>query len=236
MDLKNQTLLIISPHPDDEVLGCGGLIKRIKDEGGKVYVIYLTVGVTLEYSPKGVSTGKERLKEIEDVANFLHYDDYKISFPGDNFHLKLDSMPLSVIINEIENGKDISLREIKPTIIAMPKLNDYNQDHNTATRAVLAAVRPAPVEIKPLQRMVIGYESVPTSDWWTDNKINPNLFISLSDEVLETKIQALNLYKSQVRPNAHPRSLQSMRNLAYYRGMYIGEKAAEAFFCYRSIF
>src|SRR4051812_37271375 len=89
IDLKNQILLVISPHPDDEVLGSGGLIKRIKDEGGKVYVLFLTVGVTVEYSQKGISTESERLKEIEEAAKYLKYDDYRIVFIGEDYHLKL---------------------------------------------------------------------------------------------------------------------------------------------------
>jgi len=44
MNLNNEKLLVIAPHPDDEVLGCFGLIKKIKKNGGKVYVEFLTMG------------------------------------------------------------------------------------------------------------------------------------------------------------------------------------------------
>ena len=113
LNIDRQTLLVMAPHPDDEVLGCGGLIKRIKDNGGKVYVVFLTVGNTKDYSKSGSSTIQERIKEIEKVAKFLKYDDYKIVFPGDEFHLKLDQMPKKDLISEIENGQRISLNKIK---------------------------------------------------------------------------------------------------------------------------
>ena len=87
INLRDQTLLIIAPHPDDEILGCGGLIKRIKEEGGKVYVLFMTVGTTVDYSSKGKSSYQERIKEIEKVAKFMQYDDYAIAFPGNNHHL-----------------------------------------------------------------------------------------------------------------------------------------------------
>ena len=43
-NLKNKRLLVISPHADDEVLGCGGLISKVKKEGGKVFVLIFNVG------------------------------------------------------------------------------------------------------------------------------------------------------------------------------------------------
>ena len=44
MDLKQEKLLIIAPHADDEVLGCCGLINKVKDNGGKVFVNVLSIG------------------------------------------------------------------------------------------------------------------------------------------------------------------------------------------------
>lgn len=37
-------ILIVSPHPDDELLACGGLISRIRASGGEVRVVFLTNG------------------------------------------------------------------------------------------------------------------------------------------------------------------------------------------------
>ena len=34
--MKN--ILVIAPHPDDEVLGCGATIAKLADQGNKVYV------------------------------------------------------------------------------------------------------------------------------------------------------------------------------------------------------
>ena len=234
LDFKHERLLVIAPHPDDEVLGCGGLIKRIKEEGGKVYVLFITIGNTKEYSKNGNSTIQERMKEIEKVAKFLKYDDYRIVFKGDRFHLKLDQLPQKDLMSEIENGQKVSLNKTKPTIVALPYLTDYNQDHRSVSQAVLASVRPAPPDIKPLQRTILGFESVPTADWWHTPR-NINFFVSLSDNDLKVKISALKIYKSQLRIGYHTRSIWAMKNLAYFRGMQIGERSAEAFYCYRDI-
>ena len=44
MKLEKERLLVISPHADDEILGCYGLIKKIKDGGGEVFVQILSLG------------------------------------------------------------------------------------------------------------------------------------------------------------------------------------------------
>jgi N-acetylglucosamine malate deacetylase 1 len=235
IDLSKQKLLIVAPHPDDEVLGCGGLIKKIKDAGGKVYVLFLTVGVTMDYSERGVSTGDERKQEVEAVAKFLGYDDYKIAFEGDDYHLKLDGMLQKNIMEELENGKRVSLNTLHPTIVATPFLSDYNQDHSVASRAVFAAARPAPESLKPMQKIILGYESVPTAGWWSSSPNSANFLIPLDDTTLDAKLKALDLYRSQVRPFPHPRSIESVKNLAQYRGLLAGQKAAEAFYSYRVI-
>lgn len=234
LDLKKQTLLVISPHPDDEVLGCGGLIKKIKDEGGKVYVLFLTVGDTKDYRKEGKSTENERMREVEAVAKFLKYDDYHFAFPGNQYHLRLDQLPQLEIMEKIERGTPVSLNVIKPTIVTVPGLPDYNQDHRSGTYALFGAARPAPDDTKPLQRIILGYESVPIADWWSSPGAF-NFFVPLTRDEVETKIEALKLYMSQIRSGSHPRSIESLRYLAYHRGRSAGAFAAEAFYSYRII-
>src|SRR3989344_9283508 len=81
--LIKQRLLVVAPHPDDEVIGCGGLIQKIKEGSGKVYILFLTVGETRDFSKKGISSLATRKKEIEKVAKFLQYDDYDIALEGE---------------------------------------------------------------------------------------------------------------------------------------------------------
>ncbi len=233
LNLKNQTLLLIAPHPDDEILGCGGLIKRIKEGGGKVYALFMTVGTTQDYAANGISTYDQRLKEIEKVSKFLGYEDYRIAFPGNDHHLRLDSIPQIDLISSIENTHKISLNRLRPTIIATPQPFDYNQDHRAVAEAVIAATRPAPDGYKSLQKTILGYEFSATAHWSIATPNNPNFFVELKDEDLSVKIKALKLYSSQIREGAHTRSTDAMKNLAYLRGAQVGVKAAEAFYSYR---
>lgn len=233
--LENQTLLVIAPHPDDEVLGCGGLIKKIKDGRGKVYVLFLTVGNTEDFSPKGRSTARERLKEIEAVAKFLKYNNYHLAFEGDKFHLKLDLLGQKKIMDVIERKSPVSLEKIKPTIVAFPSFSSYNQDHQITAMASHAALRPSPREKKHFVQTVISYEA-PHDLWRIQDLPEPNFFVPLGKTEINVKLSALKLYKSQLRPGANLRSPESMEALSRLRGHLIGSEYAEGYFAYRSVF
>ena len=43
--MKN-SVLVVAAHPDDEVLGCGGTIKKITKMGIKVNIMFLSDGVS----------------------------------------------------------------------------------------------------------------------------------------------------------------------------------------------
>lgn len=61
-------LLVIAPHPDDEVLGAGGLMQRVKSTGGAVRIVYLTDG---EGYPEGVK--REEHVAAPTAKDFLGY-------------------------------------------------------------------------------------------------------------------------------------------------------------------
>lgn len=226
---KARTLLIVAPHPDDEIFGCGGLIHRVKEAGGRVFVLYLTVGTTKDFSKKGQSTLHERMKEIERVATLMRFDGYKVAFPGDDYHLQLDAVPQKRLIHEIERGEGISLEAVKPTTLAIPSAHDYNQDHRAANRAAITATRPVPGIYKHFVSTVLEYE-FPYFTWTSEvEKPSPNIFVSMDEKTLALKLQALALYKSQMKVKNGPISVAGARSLAKMRGIHAGCDAAEAF-------
>ena len=232
VNLKNKKLLVIAAHPDDEVYGCGGFINKIKTAGGKVFVLFLTNGTTKDFSPRGKSLETERAKEIEDVAKFLKYDGYKIAFPGDGYHLKLDQVPQKDLIHEIERGERISLETLKPDIVAFHSKGDYNQDHAAVARAAFAACRPGLPKDKHVPKMVLTYEE-PMDIWTADRPNKLNFYVELSTRDVNNKLKALQLYKSQMRKKGHPRSLETVRSMAVVRGSAIGTPFAEDYFIHK---
>lgn len=232
LDFKKQVFLVVAPHPDDEVLGCGGLISKIKAHGGKVYILYLTVGNTRDYSRSGKSSKKERLAEIAKVTKFLGVDGWEILFPGDSYHLLLDKIPKKELIDAIDNGSRLSLKLIKPTIIATTQSTDYNQDHRACAEACFAVSRPMPHNLKPFQQIVLGYEYAPSS-WSISAQNQPNFYVELTKPLLFKKVRAMALYASQSRNGSHARSSHTIRSLAYLRGSQSGVWASEAYVNYR---
>jgi len=232
IDFKNQRLLVIAPHSDDEVLGCGGLIHRIKAAGGKVYVLFLTLGTTRDYSPSGISTSQMRMQEIIKVMAYLKVDGFDIAFKGAKYHLKLDGIPNLELINIIEKKSKVAIDRVRPNIITTSQLSDYNQDHRSANLATLASTRPSPHDLKPFVPLVLSYEF--SANAWAVSGLNtPNFFVSLDKDDLTAKIKAMQLYKSQSRAGFHTRSHETIESLARLRGAQTGSFAAEAYFCHR---
>ena len=73
MKLEKERLLVISPHADDEILGCYGLIKKIKDGGGEVFVQILSLGGYKKIEGNMI-TKEDWLEELSNVSKILKVD------------------------------------------------------------------------------------------------------------------------------------------------------------------
>lgn len=229
LGLSSATVLVIAPHPDDEAFGCGGLIYRLKASGNQVYVLYMTVGNTADFSARGVSRAEERLDEVEAVARHFDLDGYAVAFPGDAYHLRLDAMPQTDLVHAIERGSDLSLQALCPEVVLTTSASDYNQDHRAVATATLTAARPGPREHKTFAPLVLTYE-LPYQQWCVaDAPAAPSLFVTLDGPALAAKRRSLDLYASQLKSPDCPLSQRGVDALASFRGLQCGAPAAEAF-------
>jgi LmbE family N-acetylglucosaminyl deacetylase len=218
----SKTVLIVAAHPDDEVLGCGGTIRKLVKKGYSVYTLILGEGVT---SRDPVRDRKKREREIEELkekaikANKLLgvKEVFLYEFPDNRF----DSVDLLDIIKTIERVK----KEIQPDIIFTHSQHDLNIDHALTYKAVLTASRPVRGETV---KEIYSFEVLSSSEWVYPPKFSPNLYIDISDTI-EDKIKAMSLYTSELRKYPHPRSLEGIRILAKKRGLEVGFYYAEAF-------
>lgn len=230
MILSEKTLLILAPHPDDEILGCGGLIAKIKRMGGKAFVIMFALGNQKQIG--GESNTEKRKKEVEKVMEFMNIDGHEIVYIDDNIHLKLDAVPRKELIDIIESKAKFSITNINPDIIAIPSLACQHQDHEAVFHAAFTACRPRVKEGLHHAPTLLVYDQI--DNLWTSRSFKPNFYVDISD-YLDTKIKALSLYKSQMREEPNLRSIENVKRLSKLRGSEICVEAAEAFECCRFI-
>ena len=219
-------MLVIAPHSDDEVLGCGGLISKVKNEGGKVFVLIFNLGFEKDDTKE---SQEKRKNEVREVMNLLKVDDYHLVHDQSDNNRDLDAEPLHSLIEVIESTSNVSLEKIAPTMVAIPTIFSHHQDHVHVHHACIAALRPIST---PVSNIVLSYEAPEHSRWSASGVFEPNLFVEI-DDVIENKIIAFNKYRSQIRPGS--RDDDSIRNQAKYRGQEVGKNLCEAFYVHRFI-
>ena len=233
--LSKQRLLVIAPHADDETFGCAGTIARIKDAGGEVFVIVVSVGDLAHYSDKSnhFVTGETRFNEFKAAMEFLKVDDCEVIYRDEKTHLRLDVIPQRDLIAILERDCRLAIDKIKPTAVALPA-SSYNQDHKAVFEAGFTACRPHLPEVKPFQTLVLSCDN-PAISWSLEReKFHPNFYVDISDH-LSTKLKAVSFHASQIKPSIHHASLENVEWLARVRGREISVEAAEAFMCHRFV-
>jgi len=223
-------ILIIAAHPDDEVLGCGGAMARLAQEGNEVFIAILGEGITSRYAQRE-KADQVQLRTLRErslkVAKLLGAKDLFLFQLPDN---RFDSVPLLDVVKIIEDMVD----RLKPQVIYTQHGGDLNIDHVVTFRATLTATRP--VAGCPV-KTVYAYEVGSSSEWAFQQfspHFHPNVFVDIA-KTLELKIQAMETYESEARPFPHPRSPEALRAAAQRWGSVAGLQAAEAFHCVRDI-
>ena len=228
MEFKKETLLIIAPHADDEILGCYGLIKKVKDNGGKVFVQILTIGGYENIEGEEI-TKEDWTQEFMKVSKDLEIDGYDIAFSNDKME-HIDSKPQDELIMHIESKSKISISKIKPTIVAIPTIFSSHQDHTYAYKVAITALRPHPQKSAHMPQLILSYES-PEYYFWSAyselGRFQPNFYLNLDKNEIIKKSEFLNMYSTQMRKGQ--RGEDSLFSLAKIRGNEIGLEYAEAF-------
>jgi LmbE family N-acetylglucosaminyl deacetylase len=221
----NSNFLIISPHPDDEILGCGGLIKKIKKNGGKVSVIVICNHLPPLYTQEEAN---KILNEMKKCHQFLNID-HSINF---NYQACLLNKTEEYLLNNKLLEKIISL---KPSYVFIP-FPDRHQDHKIVFESAMVATRPKK-NVKFIKQ-VYCYETVSETFWNApeiEKNFIPDTFVNISNEIDE-KLKSLKIYSSQVNENDFERSFKTIKSLSIFRGSQVGYEYAESFKLIRSRF
>lgn len=217
--MMNKTALVITPHPDDETLGCGGTLLALKNKGYQIS--WLIITDMLERFGFSKEKIQIRNKEIDIVSKRYGFANViRIGLPTS----RVDEVLKGELVGKISN----TFKEIKPSILFVPFYNDVHTDHKTIAEATLSCTKWFRY---PYVEKVLYYETLSETDFNIDStasRFNPNVYIDIS-EYLDEKLNIMKIYESEMGEFPFPRSEKAIRSLAYLRGAQCGAEAAEAF-------
>lgn len=225
--MNTKKVLIIAPHCDDEVLGCGGSIAKYGAQKVEVHVAIMTnghLGAPELFSAEG--TQKVRSEAVAAHKLLGVKDTHFLDFPAP----RLDTVPgyqLALKLTKL-------IEQLQPGTLYIPHRGDIHKDHHHTFEAALVAARP--INDNPVKR-IYAYETLSETEWaapYSNEAFIPTRFVDISG-YLEKKIEAFQCFTTQIKQPPHPRSIQNIRNLAQLRGATVGLLAAEAFIVIREI-
>jgi LmbE family N-acetylglucosaminyl deacetylase len=217
------TTLVLAPHADDEVLGMGGTIARLAQAGEEVFVAVLT-GHGKTAHPLWPPSQWDVIREEARCANRLL--GVKELIFRDLPAACLDTTPTWMINSVVAEV----IAQVQPTELYVPFAHDLHRDHGAIAYAATVATRPYIAAVRQLRR-VLAYETLSETHLappYIVPAFQPTVYVDISLS-LQVKIDAMAAYASQLQPDPLPRSIQTIRTLAHWRGSHIGCAAAEAF-------
>ncbi len=227
-------ILVLAAHPDDEVLGVGGTIKKFTKNKDHVKIVIFATGILARRSSSYNNNTKYKIdektstltkkqitklqKNAKDAAKILGVSDIEFLDLPDN---EMDKLTNLEIVKEIEKIIEI----FNPSIIFTHSNSDINIDHRILYNATITATRPTP---NNKVAKIYAFETPSSTEWNFPNTFSPNYFVDISKELV-SKITAMEKYVDEIREFPHPRSFETLEIIAKRWGTVCGFHAAEAF-------
>jgi len=186
---KNK-ILVIAPHPDDEIIGCGGTIAKAIENKNNVYVQYLSSGDRIE---------KQREEEAKKVCSFMKITDYQFLRLKDQT-FKVSAQNISRIIKYWE--------KIKPDFIYINHDLDADYEHKIAYQMISQAYWRYNIKSDKKSKGLILYE--------VHKPLQTYNLVEDITKYIEIKMKAMSFYKSQLKTS---RIDLAIKGLNQYRGL-----------------
>ena len=212
-------VLVVAAHPDDEVLGCGGVLALHARAGDPVTIVIACEGESLRYGPSGVGQDAHILRAAAKlgVPSVRH-----LRFPDQ----ALDTIRLTELIAPLER----IVRELRPRVVYCQYGGDVNRDHHLLFQAALVATRPTETCIEA----VYAFDTASSTEWAYPRTFVPDTWVDVS-ATLDAKLAAMACYESELRDYPHPRSLKALEHRARAFGNQACLDAAEVFMTIRRV-
>lgn len=219
-------ILVVSVHPDDETLGCGGTILKHNNQGDEIYWLILTdVYKNIGYEQEFINKREKQIEKVSKLFNFKKT--FKLRFPTTKLHL----VDFSELIEKISTV----INEVKPEIVYTVNRSDIHTDHQIASKAIMSCTKSFRY---PFIKKILMYECISETEiapQLPENIFIPNVYSDISD-FIDEKVEIMKIYESELQNSPMPRSIDNIKALARFRGATVGVNYAEAFMLVRELF
>lgn len=212
-------VIVISAHPDDEVLGAGGTILKHIASGDEVYWL-ITTNIFVEngFDEKIVENRQDEIKRVGE--NLGVKETFLLDYPT----MTLDSGTVNEMVPIISG----IFNKVEPEIIYCLNRSDAHSDHRYTFEAVMACTKSFR---HPYIKRVLLYECISETEFapaLPEKVFLPNYFVDISN-FFQEKLEVMRIYSSELEEHPFPRSEKNLEALATFRGASVGVKYAEAF-------
>ncbi len=209
-------IMVISPHPDDETLGAGGSILKLRDLGNEIHWLNITDAKIEGYSADFIEKRKNQIERVREYFSFNGFVNLKFPPADLNDSIKGD------LINSM--GKEFE--RVKPDCIILPDYNDAHSDHKYVFEAAYACSK---VFRHSYIKRILTMEIISETNFGMPyDKFKPNLYIDITNYFAD-KAEALRIYDTELGDLPFPRSIEAVKAQAVMRGTEAGVFYAEAF-------
>jgi LmbE family N-acetylglucosaminyl deacetylase len=211
-------VLVIAPHPDDESLGCGGLISKLAADRRRFCTVFVTDGSashlgSVKWSRPALAARRER--EAEEALYQLGIGDHPRIF----LRLRDSAMPpaSSQEWQFASRALDFVLRTFRPDLVLLPWRRDPHCDHRDSWRLVTEAIHRSVLTPMTLEYAIWLEEYGGAADYPRPDEARSIVF-DISNEVAN-KRAAIAAHQSQITnlidddPNAFRLSVETITRL-----------------------
>ena len=212
-------ILVVSAHPDDEIIGAGGALLRHIAAGDEVcWLIITDVLLTHGFDEKVIKKRTEEIDRVREGVGFSRV--VKFQYPT----MTLSSESIIEMVPRIS----ALMNDFKPEIIYTMNRSDAHSDHRVIFDAVMACTKSFR---HPYLRKVLMYETISETEFapaLAEKAFVPNYFVDITD-FFRKKVELATIYESEFGEHPFPRSVRNLEALATFRGASCGVEYAEAF-------